>query len=105
MTVARRPRPIRQPGQSMVRRFVVVALLALALPAPAQVVYFGRDNPRGTIANSFAARNAFLAALKYSGTDTIESYAAFTPDPTLTFGTTGLTAQTDVQYVVAFAPL
>jgi hypothetical protein len=77
----------------------VTALLGFAGASHAQTPFFGDDNPRGTFTNSFAARNAFLAALSSSGTDNIESYAPFTPDPTLTFGGTGITATTDVDFV------
>jgi hypothetical protein len=89
----------------MPRLIAAAVLIALALPAPAQVAFFAHDDPRGTLANSTAARNAFLAALPANGTDTIEGYAAFTPDPTLTFGTTGVTAQTNVDFVAGFAAL
>jgi hypothetical protein len=87
-------------------RLAALAVVLAGLPAGrAQVVDLGWDNPRGTLTLSSAARAAFLARLASWGTDTLESYAAFAPDPTLRFGSTGLTAATDVDFVVSFASL
>lgn len=75
-------------------------LLAVAGVCDAQIAtYFGNDDPRGTLANSFAARAAFQSALTSFGTDNIEGYDPFTPDPMLTFGGLGVTAATDVDFV------
>jgi hypothetical protein len=70
-----------------------------------QSTYFGADNPRGALANSNAAASSFLATLSSFGTDNLDSFTGFTVNPTLTFGATGITAQPDFRYVVAFASL
>src|SRR5215471_14591617 len=85
----------------LVMAFGVLALLESS--ATAQTIFFGDDNPRGTLTNSFLARNSFQAALSVFGTDDIESYPAFTPMPTLTFGATGITSATNVNFVADFA--
>jgi hypothetical protein len=83
----------------------IVLLATASATSAATTTYSGLDNPRGTFANSNAAFNNFTAALSSFGIDTIEGFAGFTPDPILTFGATGITAQTDVDYVAPFAPL
>jgi len=79
--------------------------LAVLSAVHSQTIDLGWDNPRGTLTNSAAARAAFLARLASWGTDTIESYPGFAADPILRFGSTGLTAATDVDFVVTFASL
>jgi hypothetical protein len=71
----------------------------------APVTFFGLDDPRGVFTNSNGAFNSFVATLSSYGVDDIESYAAFATDPTLSFGTTGITAATNVNNVAEFAPL
>ena len=85
---------------------LAIALATFAAKANAdQVTYFAIDDPRGTLANTTAAFEAFTATLSDFGVDDLESYTGFLEDPTLTFGSTGITAQTDFNYVVAFAAL
>jgi hypothetical protein len=79
------------------------ALLGMTSFASAQTTFFGDDNPRGTLTNSFAARDAFHAALALVGLDNIESYPAFTPSPTLTFTPLAITATNNTQFVADFA--
>ncbi len=76
-----------------------LAALALALPASAQTPHFGDDNPRGTFTNSFAAQANFLATLSSFGTDNIESHTPFVGPPILSFGATGITSTTNVEFV------
>jgi hypothetical protein len=80
-------------------------LLALAGAADAQATFFGDDDPRDSLANSIAARNAFLANLFTFGTDDIESYPDFLPQPTLSFGALGITSSTTVEFVAPFPQL
>jgi hypothetical protein len=79
-----------------------LTLVGLTSVASAQTIFFGDDNPRGTLTNSFAARDGFHAALASFGTDDIESYAPFVPPPSLTFGATGITSTTNVTFVADF---
>lgn len=83
----------------------ICALVVTGVAQAAPTVYVGSDNPRGTLTNSLAAEASFLAALSSYGTDNLEGFANFTPDPTLSFGATGVTAATDVNFVAAFAIL
>jgi hypothetical protein len=82
---------------------IFTGLVSKSFGAP--LVYFGLDDPRGTLVNSTAAFNSFTATLSSYGTDTLETYAGFTEDPTLTFGSTGITAGTDFDIVASFAVL
>jgi hypothetical protein len=89
------------------RRFLLtfalsfVCVVNTAQSAP--LTYFGADSPRGTLTNSNAAFNSFVATLSSYGIDDLESYPNFTVNPTLTFGTTGLTALPDFRQVATFA--
>jgi hypothetical protein len=88
----------------IMKRFLVSLLAFSSFTAgiQAQTTYFGDDNPRGGMTNSLAASSAFQAALGSFGTDNIESFAPFTPSPTLTFGGTGVTSTTNVAFVADF---
>lgn len=90
--------------QTMMARLLLASLTLLGLTtlAHAQTIFFGDDNPRGTLTNSFAARANFQAALALFGRDDIESYASFLPAPTLTFGATGITAANNTTFVADF---
>lgn len=85
----------------MLRRLVLAVLAAVSLSGSmyAQTVFFGSDSPRGGLTNSLAARNAFQSNLATFGTDNIESYTFFQPDPVLSFPGTGITAQSNVAFV------
>lgn len=50
-----------------------------------------------------AAFNAFTATLEEFGVDTLESYAHLASQPNLTFGDTGITAQTTFNFVASVA--
>ena len=92
----------------MIRRISCALALALVLSgnAHAQIrTFFGDDNPRSGSSNAFLARDTFFNALTLRGTDDIESYGAFTPAPTLSFGATGITSTTDVEFVAPFAQI
>lgn len=89
----------------MIRLVIIGWAIWFAGAAHAQFVYFGLDNPRGTLTHSNVARAAFLARLGMHGTDTLEAYAAFAPDPMLSFPGTGITATTNIDFVAGFAQL
>lgn len=85
-----------------------LVLVTMAGQVSAQITtFFGDDNPRGTLTNSFTARNNFFAAFSLVGTDNLESYAGFQsppqtlpPPPTLNFGpSTAASATTNTFYV------
>lgn len=71
----------------------------------ATTTFSGLDNPRGSFANSNAAFDSFTATLSSFGIDNIDGLAGFTPDPVLAFGATGITAQSDVNFVAPFGTL
>lgn len=83
------------------------ALFALAAPLRAQTTFFGLDDPRGALTNSNSARDNFLAQLLTFGTDDIEARSG--TNPTLVFGTTGVTGATSnlsvFQGAGSFAPV
>lgn len=89
------------------RSLSAIALaLALATTTSAYgspTTYFAVDSPRGAFPNAKAERAEFLATLDSFGVDTLDGFASFTPDPTLSFGATGITATTQVAYVAPFA--
>ncbi len=94
----------RSISASLVALAAAVALTAT--PALAAVVtFFGADDPRGSLTNSSQAEKNFQATLSVYGTETFEALAPLTPDPPLTFGATGITATSDVDYVAPFPPL
>lgn len=93
----------------MTKRMWLLALasmLGLAGVSAGQTVYFGDDNPRGALTNSFAARASFFAALNPGQfqTNDIEGLAAFTFDPVLAFPALGINVATDVEFVGDEAP-
>ncbi|MDX1963530.1 MAG: PEP-CTERM sorting domain-containing protein [Pirellulales bacterium] len=67
-----------------------------------QTLYLGTDAGPVTPA---VANSSFTSALALFGVDDLESYPGFSLDPTLTFPGTGATAQSDVNFVAAFAAL
>lgn len=67
--------------------------------------YFGWDDPKGALVLSNVAYNAFLSQLSVSGTDELEGIGNNTPDPSLTFGATGITATTSGGLLVSFPVL
>ncbi|MFO0949182.1 MAG: hypothetical protein U1D30_25270 [Planctomycetota bacterium] len=86
--------------------YALLSLAGLTWGTPSKaafVIYSGYDDPRGTLANSTAAFNAFTATLSDYGVDTLESYGHLSPDPTLSFGSTGITAQTDFNFVASIS--
>jgi hypothetical protein len=92
-------------GAQMMKTRVLLAsfaLLGMTSLASAQTTFFGDDNPRGTLTNSFAARDAFHAALASVGVDNIESYPSFLPAPVLTFTPLAITATNNTQFVADF---
>jgi hypothetical protein len=70
-----------------------------------QSTFFAKDDPKGTLTNTTASFNSFVASLSSYGVNDLESFAGFSTDPTLTFGATGISAQTDFNNVAAFASL
>lgn len=89
----------------------LVTVNALALSSyGAPTVYFDRDNDMPTdMSNSLAEFNRFTAALKSYGVETVEDIDTSTPpvfgfDPTLTFGSTGITATTQMTTSAFAAP-
>lgn len=98
------------PISSYARRLAccMVTVLAIQTSASAQITtFFGDDNPRGSLTNSFTARNNFIGAFSLTGTDNLESYSGFQappqqlpPPPTLNFGApTAATGTTNTFYV------
>lgn len=86
--------------------FALAALMMIAgvhSASAAPITYFGWDDPRGTLTNSHAARDNFVATLSAYGTETLESHAGFAADPALNFGATGISATTDFAYIVPLA--
>lgn len=69
---------------------------AFALP----IKYEAGDSPKGTFPNSKAKRAEFLATLDAYGVDDLESFSNNDPDPTLSFGATGVTATTTAGKIV-----
>src|SRR5688572_10053754 len=63
----------------------------IACAAP--VTYFGRDASKLDLTNANGARLQFLASLDRYGVENLESLGG-QQNPTLTFGTTGVTANT-----------
>ncbi len=88
-------------------RYVSLSLLlaTASVSLAGQSTFFAKDDPKGTLANTTASFNAFVATLSNYGVDDLESFASFTPDPTLTFGTTGITAASNFNNVSTFAAL
>lgn len=84
---------------------ILLSGVCVPLGRAAPVTFFGHDNPKGTLVSSTAAFNAFTATLSSYGVDNIESYPGFSPDPVLSFGATGLIAQSDISFVAAFPSL
>lgn len=71
----------------------VVSIAALANDGTAApTVFFARDNSTSSMPNSQAKFAQFTAGLNSFGVDNIETVAGV--EPTLTFGATGITAQT-----------
>lgn len=84
----------------------LLALLAVARVPAAPQTFFGQDVSKTLgLVNSPAAEASFLAALGLYGTDDLEAIPAFTPDPTLSFGSTGITAATNFDFIAGFPPL
>lgn len=90
-------------GRSALALLTALGLAASAAGAP--ITYFGIDDPRGVMPNSFKAQSDFLTTLSVYGTDDLESTTPFVPSPTLVFAGTALTATTNSAYVATFAPL
>lgn len=77
--------------------FAAVAVLVgslLARPAAAQT-FFGRDDNGVPFPNSNAARDRFVALLTNPATETFESFAIGTSNPSLAFGGSGINATTN----------
>jgi prepilin-type N-terminal cleavage/methylation domain-containing protein/prepilin-type processing-associated H-X9-DG protein len=78
---------------------VVTALCGIAQPfvctvaCAAPVTYFGRDASKLDLTAANGARQEFLASLETYGVENFESLSG-RQNPTLTFGTTGITANT-----------
>jgi hypothetical protein len=70
----------------------------ITVPPPSNsgpvIGFFSHDAAVGTMVNSPAVQSSFQATLMMSGTDNLEAYAG-QAHPTLSFGTTGVTAATD----------
>ena len=86
---------------------LVVSLVLLgALPQPGlavPTVFFDRDDNTALMTsfpNSLAKFNQFTATLGSFGVDSIDTLPASTFNPTLTFGATGITANTQATLVV-----
>ncbi len=90
-------------------RIALLVLFATGFPCLNEVAratpitYIGDDNPRGALTNALAARAAFEGSLQTFGTDNLDALKAFTPTPSLTFGSTGITATTTFKYIVNLA--
>ena len=73
--------------------------LARAVP----VVFFGIDDPRGTLTNTTKVFTDFQATLGTNGTDTLEGIALGATSPSLTFGASGITATTKTGFIAPVA--
>lgn len=69
--------------------------LARAVP----VVFFGIDDPRGTLTNTTKVFSDFTATLGAFGTETLDAIKAGTTNPPLTFGASGITATTKTGFI------
>jgi hypothetical protein len=80
-------------------------LVSASISFAGQSTFFSKDDPKGTLTNTTASFNSFVSTLSSYGVDDLEIFAGFAVDPTLSFGATGITAQTDFNNIAAFASL
>ena len=81
--------------------FVCLCVGTLARAVP--VVFFGIDDPRGTLTNTTKVFTDFQATLGTNGTDTLEGIALGATSPSLTFGASGITATTKTGFIAPVA--
>jgi hypothetical protein len=87
---------------------ITAALFMLGVAAPVLATtntYFGADDPRGTLTNSIAAHDDFIAALSSYGTDNLEAFAHETNFPALVFTGTSVVTTGSSGTVFGFPPL